>query len=960
MAPSTRAAARWILRTDARERGTGSWFAGWDALAAALGGECLRIDATEALPASTSLLITTVRDDPGRVCAPTIYVAEAFEDAPVATLTIRSGTWFRRDLTLDALVRAAHRLAPASMRAPAVDGDAMDGDAWAVVRAAAPATEARIAHVGHRGAKVSADAVGFDTFRQHAGDWIAEPRDLWCCDSQQFDVVLLTPDWRQMLEPRVAINESLRILRVGGSLVIRDDAPDAVQAIVADAATTSDRGFLVTPKHAGRSWFVRAASRPTPAVSVLIVSEVQQPETLDIPRLRATIAAAHASLGDVPHEILVLVRHRADADSLAALRELAATIPECHLEVELAPDPLPRRLEKIRRVARGRRLLILGSGTVAVGAALRTLCRDADDADADAAVPRFVSPSGTGIDASQAPGSCLLIKADAWPPGTLDHSPYRTHELWNVWFDAPLVVDTAEVVSAGWGARPIQACGPGELAFDAGLAARRAAVTGSPTGGHALVVALRTMGDCILATALLPALNRRHRSVTVMAEGRFGWVFRRHPDVHEVLLAPDLDPEGLFWHEQELIAHVVEARQFDALVLLSDRLDNVPYFRTPSTFGEFYARQAGVERSDLETYYLALSADDRSSARRVLADHGVAGDYAVLHTVAGWQERTPPATLFAAIADHLSRSRGLAVVVVGGPGEWVDGEKIVNLAGATSVEVSAAIIAGARLFVGPDSGSMHMASALDIPTLGLYGGTGLRLVPPQARRHIAVQARTSCPRPCGLSPCAEPRCGAHGLTFAEVVVHLDALLDDTVVPSEWFAGQPASLIDGPEGPHVLQTDAALVALPSPPPAPGRPRQGDASNPRPRATVLPWRRDPLRSTMLQRRLLAMRGSGASGSAIDPDVFPLGWRGACLHSLALDSLALGDEPLAMHYVCAAITAAATSRESDRAQELAALRRTMANFSWPDRLRSALDKLESTPVPELGPDLVAHHTC
>ncbi|MHC5066456.1 MAG: glycosyltransferase family 9 protein, partial [Planctomycetota bacterium] len=150
---------------------------------------------------------------------------------------------------------------------------------------------------------------------------------------------------------------------------------------------------------------------------------------------------------------------------------------------------------------------------------------------------------------------------------------------------------------------------------------------------------------------------------------------------------------------------------------------------------------------------------------------------------------------------------------------------MINLAGRVSPEESAAIIAGARLFVGPDSGSLHMASACNVPSLGLYAGTGLRLVPPLATRAIAQQATSSCSRPCGLSPC-KFGCNASGFDSRQLCEHMDALLDDEDRAREWIGEQPAQLIAGPRGPHLLQaaaldTDLHPQALQSRPgPGPG--------------------------------------------------------------------------------------------------------------------------------------------
>ncbi len=78
--------------------------------------------------------------------------------------------------------------------------------------------------------------------------------------------------------------------------------------------------------------------------------------------------------------------------------------------------------------------------------------------------------------------------------------------------------------------------------------------------------------------------------------------------------------------------------------------------------------------------------------------------------------------LAAAHADH-------ALVVVGAPEDSVRAarvgaawpEPVVNLCGRVSPRVSAAAMAGARVFVGHDSGPLHLAAAVGVRCVGLFG-----------------------------------------------------------------------------------------------------------------------------------------------------------------------------------------------------------------------------------------------
>ncbi|MEQ1875623.1 MAG: glycosyltransferase family 9 protein [Bdellovibrionia bacterium] len=55
--------------------------------------------------------------------------------------------------------------------------------------------------------------------------------------------------------------------------------------------------------------------------------------------------------------------------------------------------------------------------------------------------------------------------------------------------------------------------------------------------------------------------------------------------------------------------------------------------------------------------------------------------------------------------------------------EGVEDSRIVNMMGKTSMRDLVGIIRKAKLFVGPDSGPLHIADSLRVPTIGLYGPT---------------------------------------------------------------------------------------------------------------------------------------------------------------------------------------------------------------------------------------------
>jgi ADP-heptose:LPS heptosyltransferase len=133
-----------------------------------------------------------------------------------------------------------------------------------------------------------------------------------------------------------------------------------------------------------------------------------------------------------------------------------------------------------------------------------------------------------------------------------------------------------------------------------------------------------------------------------------------------------------------------------------------------------------------------------------------------------WDERK-----FASVIAWLSMEFGLSCVLVGGDDtaectgviseyveEFLKGgvQQVVDLAGKINLRELAAVLKKAKLFVGIDSGVMHMASALDIPTVGIFGPTDPLYVAPQNKQSLVVRQDLAC-SPCYLrSPCYNRIC----------------------------------------------------------------------------------------------------------------------------------------------------------------------------------------------------------
>jgi len=82
----------------------------------------------------------------------------------------------------------------------------------------------------------------------------------------------------------------------------------------------------------------------------------------------------------------------------------------------------------------------------------------------------------------------------------------------------------------------------------------------------------------------------------------------------------------------------------------------------------------------------------------------------------------------------------------------------IDLTGNTDLRTLCSILKGASLFVGIDSGIMHLASSIDIPVVGLFGPTDPFYVRPQNDRSVVVRMEEMECVPCYLQQCKHRDC----------------------------------------------------------------------------------------------------------------------------------------------------------------------------------------------------------
>lgn len=131
-----------------------------------------------------------------------------------------------------------------------------------------------------------------------------------------------------------------------------------------------------------------------------------------------------------------------------------------------------------------------------------------------------------------------------------------------------------------------------------------------------------------------------------------------------------------------------------------------------------------------------------------------AGPLAVIHSTSRWAFKQWLPERWAAVADTLHRERGLSVVFTAGPAPAEQShiaqilaatrEPHLNLAGRTSLHDLGRLLGGARLFLGVDTVAMHLAAAMQTPTVALFGPSSEWSWHPWQCRHELVLGDCPC------------------------------------------------------------------------------------------------------------------------------------------------------------------------------------------------------------------------
>ncbi len=315
-----------------------------------------------------------------------------------------------------------------------------------------------------------------------------------------------------------------------------------------------------------------------------------------------------------------------------------------------------------------------------------------------------------------------------------------------------------------------------------------------------LIIKPSSLGDVIHALPFLKALKESfpHAEIDWVISRSLKGILEDNPLIHELIIInkdewKSIERIPVTIKEIFSLKKKLQSKQYDMVIDLQGLLRSglICYF-TPATkkigFADaregsryFYdskvsvqpdshavdkcltvAKAAGAKIKDI-SFPLRPGKEAGESVNKLL---GNIDEYVVIVPSARWMTKRWPAEDFASLINRTP----IPCVITGSQGDrkiaekiasFTTGKRAIDLCGKTGLKELTALIAGSKAVVSNDSGPMHIAAALGIPTIAIFGPTDPLKTGPygwQTNRNFKViRADISC-RPCRNKTCKEFIC----------------------------------------------------------------------------------------------------------------------------------------------------------------------------------------------------------
>ncbi|MBI5663641.1 MAG: lipopolysaccharide heptosyltransferase II [Nitrospirae bacterium] len=374
-----------------------------------------------------------------------------------------------------------------------------------------------------------------------------------------------------------------------------------------------------------------------------------------------------------------------------------------------------------------------------------------------------------------------------------------------------------------------------------------------------LIRGVNWIGDAVITIPAVRSVRRAFPDahISLLVKPWVSEIFRESPDIDEIIL---YDDSFKGYTGRLKLAKKLREKAFDKAILLQNAFDaaliawlagipeRIGYKRDSRGFlltkavpvekdilqqhQVYYylnlLKSVGIEPADTQPY-LFLTDDERRSARDLLSSYFLTDKGPLIGinpgATFGSAKRWLPERFAELIIKVISELNG-RLIIFGGPSEIeiADdiiteinrlkiklkiekiGSRILVMAGKSNLRELAALISECDVLVTNDSGPMHMASALLVPTVAIFGSTDKTATGPFGRGHRVISKDLPC-SPCMKRECPERHLNCMTAVTADEV--FNAVREILPVTRAVFLDKDGTLI---EDKHYLNSFDGLVIL----------------------------------------------------------------------------------------------------------------------------------------------------
>ena len=326
-----------------------------------------------------------------------------------------------------------------------------------------------------------------------------------------------------------------------------------------------------------------------------------------------------------------------------------------------------------------------------------------------------------------------------------------------------------------------------------------------------LVFSFSFIGDAVLSTSVIQPLRRHFPDahISFLVGPQAVGLLATDPNI-DATLVYDNRGEHAGWKGRLRLIKTLRLDKFDLVVNLRDSLtarcigaEHWGMVRGESNRHAVTRYLEVLQKRGVDTTgahpHLQLTEDEQTLARCFLTEAGITAERLLIgiHPGGNWVYKLWDVEKYALVANALCKEQKAVILLFAGPNERALQTQVSEMMDIPPILVTtenlrhlAALISACNVYIGNDTGPMHIAAAVDTPVVALFGSTNHIRSGPYGDKRIVVQSGIDL----GCNPCHPGRhpggCGAGsceviaGITVEQVGKAVNGYISSISVPSK--------------------------------------------------------------------------------------------------------------------------------------------------------------------------------